>query len=129
MNTRRSFLKALPLLAAFPTSALARNTRQEYVSLNVNGQWITQELSPELLSTAVLNQRTGLRELTLEIDLPSFPTAYRTSGEMLGEIIQPQLVAECIVAVLVLIVGGIIIYYLLKVCKKKLPTKPDQKRK
>ena len=96
--------------------------------------WFTEQITQQQLDSAVFNEQTGMKELTLEVELPYTGSPYnlvRTSGQLVGIIPmtnspQPEIMCEMIIAIIIVIVGGVIIYELVKMCRTVL--NPSKKK-
>jgi hypothetical protein len=140
---RRSFIKsagAVVVLGATGvsvTSALpvvSRSGNIHTVSVSCDGQnWFTEQITQDDLDSAQLDPQTGMRELTLKMEVPNSTTPYKfakTSGQLVGIISaqyheQPDIACMMVVAIIIIVVAGVIIYQLVKLCQNVLPDKKN----
>lgn len=104
-------------------------TRFATVSISSNGHlWFNV---PVDLSTAVYNPQTKQKEIYMTVDVPAGQRVnfvrspgYLSQNIFFNPIPMPECPGCVILGLMILIIGGIIIYILIRTCEKLLPPTP-----
>lgn len=132
IRKNKGLMKRIIVVILLITSLLYSQATEVSVKYsNNNIEWLT--LPPLDLDKAVVNPRTGKRELWVTIELPeemSVDQLYLTANEdiklisyshivpIAGVVKPPEGCVGIIFGIMVLVIAGVIVYYLLKQCKR-----------
>jgi hypothetical protein len=135
---RRSFIGngimaalAGPAALSIGASEQGAQSGQHYISVTVDGKhWFTDAITDEELASAAYNPATGQTELIRSMEIPGceYPNAqFASDGEIVGiyDGRHSGSLIGCveIIVICIVIVAGIMIWQLVKLCQHVLPAK------